>query len=101
MRWHLRPASDDTMLLVRIDPEEPYYANITANPLRDTGITVDITDQLQEEIDTEWTWADHPMTWLDRDGIRLVSADAQKIHDDIQSGRLTIHLFLGQFRSVS
>ncbi|MFE0136968.1 DUF317 domain-containing protein [Streptomyces sp. NPDC059037] len=88
-----RPASDDTMLLVRIDHEEPYYANITANLLRDTGITVDISYQLQEEIDTEWTWADHPMTWLDRDGIRLVSADAQKIHDDIQSGRLTIHLY--------
>ncbi|MFD9075857.1 DUF317 domain-containing protein, partial [Streptomyces lasiicapitis] len=87
-----RPASDDTMLLVRIDHEEPYYANITAILLRGAGITVDITDHLQEEIDTEWTWADHPMTWLDRDGIRLLSADAQKIHDDIQSGRLTIHL---------
>ncbi|ALO96674.1 hypothetical protein SHL15_5610 [Streptomyces hygroscopicus subsp. limoneus] len=87
-----RPVSDDTMLLVRIDHEEPYYANITANLLRDAGIPVDITDQLQEEIDTEWTWASHPMTWLDRDGIRLVSAEAQKIHDDIASGLLTIHL---------
>ncbi|WP_406502897.1 DUF317 domain-containing protein [Streptomyces sp. NBC_00212] len=47
---------------------------------------------MQEEIDTEWTWADHPMTWLDRDEIRLVSADAQKIHDDIASGLLVIHL---------
>ncbi|WP_051852063.1 DUF317 domain-containing protein [Streptomyces sp. NRRL F-5650] len=87
-----RPVSDDTMLLVRIDHEEPYYANITANLLRDAGTPVDITDQLQEEIDTEWTWANHPMTWLDRDGIRLVSAEAQKIHDDIASGLLTIHL---------
>ncbi|MYT96641.1 MULTISPECIES: DUF317 domain-containing protein [unclassified Streptomyces] len=87
-----RPVNDDTMLLVRIDHEEPYYANITANLLRDAGIPVDITDQLQEEIDTEWTWASHPMTWLDRDGIRLVSAEAQKIHDDIDSGLLTIHL---------
>jgi hypothetical protein len=29
-------------------------ANITANLLRDAGIPVDITDQLREEIDTEW-----------------------------------------------
>ncbi|WP_172386653.1 DUF317 domain-containing protein [Streptomyces sp. MNP-20] len=87
-----RSVTDTTMLLVRIDHEEPYYANIAANLLRDAGITVHITDQLQEEIDTEWTWANHPMTWLDRDEIRLVSAEAQKIHDDIQSGRLTIHL---------
>ncbi|MEV5979682.1 hypothetical protein [Streptomyces sp. NPDC052114] len=87
-----RPIGDGTMLLVRIDHEEPYYANITANLLRDAGIPVDVTAQLQEEIDTEWTWANHPMTWLDRDEIRLVSANAQKIHDDINSGLLTIHL---------
>ncbi|MEU4347012.1 DUF317 domain-containing protein [Streptomyces sp. NPDC023838] len=87
-----QPADDGTMLLVRIDHEEPYYANITANLLRDAGIPVDVHVQLQEEIDTEWTWANHPMTWLNRDEIRLVSADAQKIHDDIASGRLVIHL---------
>ncbi|MFD9484627.1 DUF317 domain-containing protein [Streptomyces sp. NPDC059991] len=87
-----RPVNDTTMLLVRIDHEEPHYANIAANLLRSAGITVHVTDQLQEEIDTEWTWANHPMTWLDRNEIRLVSADAQKIHDDITSGRLTIHL---------
>ncbi|MFD4476403.1 DUF317 domain-containing protein [Streptomyces sp. NPDC058471] len=86
-----RPVNDTTMLLVRIDHEEPHYANITANLLRDAGIPVDVTAQLQEEIDTEWTWANHPMTWLDRDEIRLVSAEAQKIHDDIASGFLTIH----------
>ncbi|WP_406502895.1 hypothetical protein [Streptomyces sp. NBC_00212] len=40
-----RPVSDDTMLLVRIDHEEPHYANITANLLRDASITVDISDQ--------------------------------------------------------
>ncbi|MEV7192234.1 hypothetical protein AB0N81_10550 [Streptomyces sp. NPDC093510] len=45
------------MLLGRIDHEEPYYANVTANLLRNAG-----------------------MTWLDRDEIRLVSAEAQKIH---------------------
>ncbi|WP_172381146.1 DUF317 domain-containing protein [Streptomyces sp. MNP-20] len=87
-----RPVTGTTMLLVRIDHEEPHYASTAANLLRGAGITVHVTDQLQEEINTEWTWAHHPMTWLDRDGIRLVSLEAQKIHDDIQSGRLTIHL---------
>ncbi|MEU1073519.1 MULTISPECIES: DUF317 domain-containing protein [unclassified Streptomyces] len=87
-----QPVTETTMLLVRIDHEEPYYANITADLLRDAGISVEITEPLREEINTEWTWASHPMTWLDRDEIRLVSADAQKIHDDIASGFLTIHL---------
>ncbi|MBB5109946.1 hypothetical protein [Streptomyces spectabilis] len=86
-----RPVGDGTMLLVRIDHEEPYYADITANLLHDAGIPVDIADQLQEVIASEWTWAYHPMTWLDRDEIRLVSAETQKIHDDIASGFLTIH----------
>ncbi|MEU2951048.1 hypothetical protein [Streptomyces xanthochromogenes] len=49
-----RPVSDDTMLLVRADHEEPHYANIAANLLRSTSSTVHVTDQLQEEIDTEW-----------------------------------------------
>ncbi|MEU3499925.1 DUF317 domain-containing protein [Streptomyces hundungensis] len=87
-----QPVTETTMVLVRIDHEESYYANITAGLLRDAGVPVDITEQLREEIDTEWTWASHPMTWLDRDEIRLVSADAQKIHDDIRSGLLTVHL---------
>ncbi|PKV84336.1 DUF317 domain-containing protein [Streptomyces sp. TLI_146] len=87
-----RPVTETTMLLVRIDHEEPYYANITASLLRDAGIRVEITEQLREETNTEWTWADHPMTWLDREEIRLVSADAQKIHDDIASGLLVVHL---------
>ncbi|MGW7008211.1 hypothetical protein ACWGCW_36845, partial [Streptomyces sp. NPDC054933] len=51
-----------------------------------------ITDELQKEIDTEWTWASHPMHWLDRDEIRDVSNEAQKIHDEIRHGCLTIHL---------
>ncbi len=50
-----RPVSDDTMLLVRIDHEEPYYANTTTNLLRNANIPVVITDQLQQEIDTDWT----------------------------------------------
>jgi hypothetical protein len=87
-----RPVHERTMLLARIDHEEPYYANLAATLLRQEEATVHITPELQKEIDTEWTWADHPMHWLDRDEIRLVSAEAQQIHDDIQSGRLVIHL---------
>ncbi|MEV6730751.1 hypothetical protein [Streptomyces sp. NPDC051364] len=90
-----------TLVLVRVDHEEPYYADQAARTLRDVGATVEITPSLQEEIDTEWTYVNYPMTYLDRDEIRAVSAEAQRIHDDIASGRLTIHLFLGQFRSVS
>ncbi|MEV0445553.1 DUF317 domain-containing protein [Streptomyces spectabilis] len=86
-----QPVNDTTMVLARIDHEEPHYANTTTKLLRSAGITVEITEQLQEEINTEWTWPHHPMSWLDPDEIRSVSAAAQKIHDDIQSGLLNIH----------
>ncbi|MFE9219665.1 DUF317 domain-containing protein [Streptomyces lavendulae] len=81
----------DTMVLARIDREEPYYAARAAKELTRYGFTVDIAPALQEEIDTEWTWADYPMPWCTREEIRQVSADAQRIHDDIATGRLTIH----------
>ncbi|MFF3460284.1 hypothetical protein ACFYXH_39580 [Streptomyces sp. NPDC002730] len=87
-----RPVDEHTMLLARIDHEEPYYANLAASLLRQEQATVHITPELQKEIDTEWTWAGHPMPWLNRDEIRLASAEAQQIHDEIQSGRLVIHL---------
>ncbi|WP_431045290.1 hypothetical protein ACQUSR_27430 [Streptomyces sp. P1-3] len=48
------------MILARIDHEEPHYANQAARTLRQEGITVDITPGLQEDIDTEWTWANFP-----------------------------------------
>ncbi|MDH6537903.1 DUF317 domain-containing protein [Streptomyces sp. SPB4] len=82
----------DTMVLARIDREEPYYAARSANDLARYGFTVDIAPALQEEIDTEWTWVDYPMPWCTPDEIRQVSADAQRIHDDIATGRLTVHL---------
>ncbi|MET9958128.1 DUF317 domain-containing protein [Streptomyces sp. NPDC006326] len=87
-----RSTGPDTMVLARIDREEPYYAAQAANELAAYGFTVDIAPALQEEIDTEWTWADYPMPWCSREEIRQVSADAQRIHDDIATGRLTIHL---------
>ncbi|MBC2878046.1 MULTISPECIES: DUF317 domain-containing protein [Streptomyces] len=86
-----RPTDDQTMILARIDREEPYYADQAAHALRKAGVTVEITPNLQEDIDSEWTWLDHPMHWLNRDEIREVSAEAQKVYDDIASGRLVIH----------
>ncbi|MFD4257601.1 DUF317 domain-containing protein [Streptomyces sp. NPDC058534] len=85
------PLDDTTMVMARIDREEPHYADQTAHALRAEGVTVDITPRLREEINTEWTWANYPMPWCSRDEIREVSNDAQKIYDDIRSGRLVIH----------
>ncbi|MCY0928194.1 DUF317 domain-containing protein [Streptomyces sp. H27-H1] len=87
-----RSTSDTTMVLARIDHEAPHYAGKAAQALREDGTTVDIDPALQEEIDTEWTYGNYPMTWLDREEIREVSAEAQRIHDDIAAGRLVIHM---------
>ncbi|MFI1060541.1 DUF317 domain-containing protein [Streptomyces spororaveus] len=87
-RW----TSDETMALARIDHDEPHYADQAARALREDGATVEIDPALQEEIDTEWTYGNYPMDWLTRDEIREVSAEAQRIHDDIAAGRLTIRL---------
>ncbi|MFJ2739709.1 DUF317 domain-containing protein [Streptomyces sp. NPDC087440] len=84
-------AAAQTMVLARIDSEESHYASRAARALRGENLRVTITSELQEDIDTEWTWHGHPMHWLDREEIREVSADAQKIHDDIRDGRLIIH----------
>ncbi|MEU0990665.1 DUF317 domain-containing protein [Streptomyces sp. NPDC005953] len=86
-----RPLDHVTMVLARIDHEEPHYANQAATALRAAGAAVEITPGLQDEIDTEWTWANYPMPWLTRDEVREVSQEAQKIHDDIAAGRLIIH----------
>ncbi|MEU8522423.1 DUF317 domain-containing protein [Streptomyces sp. NPDC048577] len=87
-----RSTSATTMVLARIDREEPHYANLAAEQLQRYGFTVDIAPDLQEEIDTEWEWGNYPFPWCTRDEVREVSAQAQRIHDDIASGRLTIHL---------
>ncbi|AZK97024.1 hypothetical protein B7R87_26510 [Streptomyces tsukubensis] len=85
-------AEPGVMVLARIDREEPYYAARAAEDLARHGCHTVIEPALQEEIDTEWTWGNYPMDWLTRDEVREVSAAAQEIHDDIASGRLTIHL---------
>ncbi|WP_327416332.1 DUF317 domain-containing protein [Streptomyces sp. NBC_01233] len=81
----------DAMVLARIDHEEPYYANTAAKQLSRYGFTVEIETALQDEIDTEWTWGNYPFPWCTRDEVREVSAEAQRIHDDIAEGRLIIH----------
>ncbi|MER5440849.1 DUF317 domain-containing protein [Streptomyces sp. NPDC002790] len=85
------PLDDTMMVMARIDREEPYYADQAAHALRAEGVAVDITPRLREEINTEWTWANYPMHWCTPDEVREVSNDAQKIYDDIRSGRLVIH----------
>ncbi|MFE2011156.1 DUF317 domain-containing protein [Streptomyces sp. NPDC059491] len=87
-----RSTGPTTMVLARIDRKEPHYASLAAEQLRQYGFTTEIDTALQEEIDTEWTWANYPMPWCTRDEIREVGAEAQRIHDDIAEGRLTIHL---------
>ncbi|WP_050515406.1 hypothetical protein [Streptomyces rimosus] len=59
-----RATGEHTLVLARIDHEEPHYAQ----------------------------QAGHPLHWLDRDVIRDVFAQSQQIHDDIMSGHLVIHL---------
>ncbi|WP_432079680.1 DUF317 domain-containing protein [Streptomyces sp. YPW6] len=87
-----RSTGPTTMVLARIDREEPHYTVKAAAQLQVYGFTTEIDPALQDEIDTEWTWANHPMPWCTRDEIREVGAAAQRIHDDITTGHLTIHL---------
>ncbi|MGX4693714.1 DUF317 domain-containing protein [Streptomyces sp. JNUCC 63] len=82
---------EDTLVMARIDNEEPYWAEKAAQALTADGITTEITPRLREAIDEEWTWANYPMPWCTRAEIREVSNEAQKIHDDIRHGRLIIH----------
>ncbi|MGW4345354.1 DUF317 domain-containing protein [Streptomyces sp. NPDC004690] len=81
----------NVFLLIRIDHEEPYWAERTAEKLDAAGVVTEITDPLREAIDEEWTWGNYPMSWCTRSEIREVSDQAQKIYDAIQSGRLLIH----------
>ncbi|MFK0121149.1 DUF317 domain-containing protein [Streptomyces sp. NPDC090994] len=83
--------AEGTMVMARIDHEEPYWAERAAQALAAEHITVEITPGLREAIDEEWTWANYPYPWCTRQEIREVSNEAQKIYDDIRHGRLEIH----------
>ncbi|MDJ0464717.1 DUF317 domain-containing protein [Streptomyces sp. H27-C3] len=85
------PVGENILVLARIDSEEPYWAQQAADALNAEGINTEITPTLREAIDEEWTWANYPMPWCTRGEIREVSAEAQKIHDDIRHGHLLIH----------
>ncbi|MFE5298101.1 DUF317 domain-containing protein [Streptomyces sp. NPDC056632] len=87
-----RSTSPTSMVLARIDREEPYYTTMAAELLQSHGFTTEIGPALQEKIDTEWTWGNHPFPWSTREEIREVGAAAQRIHDDIANARLVIHL---------
>ncbi|MFG2707403.1 DUF317 domain-containing protein [Streptomyces sp. NPDC048386] len=82
---------EHTLVLARIDHEEPHWAHKATQALAAEGITTEITPRLREAINEEWTWANYPMPWCTRAEIREVSNEAQKIHDDIRHGRLVIH----------
>lgn len=87
--WH--SVDRNTLVLVRIDHEEPHWARDAAQQLVADGITVEITRRLREAMDEEWTWANYPMPWCTRAEVRDVSNQAQKIYDDIRYGHLRIH----------
>ncbi|NJQ03310.1 DUF317 domain-containing protein [Streptomyces zingiberis] len=82
---------EDTLVMARIDHEEPHWAEKAAQALAVDGLITEITPRLREAIEEEWTWANYPMPWCTRAEIREVSNEAQKIYDDIRHGRLIIH----------
>ncbi|MCX2969479.1 MULTISPECIES: hypothetical protein [Streptomyces] len=83
--------NEHTLVMARIDHEEPYWAEKAAQAMTADHITTEISPRLREAIDEEWTWANYPMPWCSREEIREVSNEAQKVHDDIRHGRLIIH----------
>ncbi|MFE3329031.1 DUF317 domain-containing protein [Streptomyces sp. NPDC059176] len=86
-----RDSSEQTMVLARIDHEEPYYAQQASETLTHR-FDIKIDPALREAIDTDRDWADYPLPDATREELRMHGATAQQIHDDIASGRLTIHL---------
>ncbi|MFJ9900691.1 DUF317 domain-containing protein [Streptomyces sp. NPDC091280] len=85
------PLDEHTMVLARIDREEPHWAQKATHALHAEGITAEITPGLQEAIAEEWTWITYPDPRPSRDEIRERTDQAQKIHDAIRDGRLVIH----------
>ncbi|MEU2263930.1 hypothetical protein ABZ557_27495 [Streptomyces sp. NPDC019645] len=83
--------NEHTLVMARIDHEEPYWADKAVQAMRADQITTEISPRLREAIDEEWPWVNYPMPWCSREEVREVSNEAQKIHDDIRRGRLVIH----------
>ncbi|MFB7781326.1 DUF317 domain-containing protein [Streptomyces vinaceus] len=93
-QYGFRPTGNSTMVLARIDHDEPHHADKAASALREGSAIVEVSAALQEEIETEWTYGNAPThwQWLTPEEIREHTGEAQRIHDDIAAGRLTIHL---------
>ena len=88
-----RPAGE-AMRLIRVDGEEEHYAAKAVTALREAGFTVTADPHLdpsQEYSEADQEWVDYPMPWLTREEVLQVSADAQRIFEDIHSGRLLVH----------
>lgn len=81
----------NTLVLARIDHEEPYWAGDAARELAAAGIAVEITPPLRQAMIRDWTWPEYPVPWSTRAQSRKVSTQAQKIYDDIRHGHLSIH----------
>ncbi|BDH07233.1 DUF317 domain-containing protein [Streptomyces seoulensis] len=85
------PVDDHTLVMARIDREEPFWAERAAGALTGEGIVTEITPALRAAIDEEWTWPAYPMSWCTRTEIREVSDAANRIYEDIRHGRLVVH----------
>ncbi|MFI5804353.1 DUF317 domain-containing protein [Streptomyces sp. NPDC051561] len=85
-----RHAAGQTMLLSRIDYEEPYYAHQAAIELRNRSASVHISRALQQEINAGWVPVDLDRTWLSTAEIRETGTAAQMILEDIYDRRLVI-----------
>ncbi|MEU6814089.1 DUF317 domain-containing protein [Streptomyces sp. NPDC046860] len=83
--------AEHTLVLARIDREEPHWAEQAAHALDGENIPIEITPRLREKIDDDWTWPVYPMPLLSRQEFREVSDEANTIYEDIRSGRLIIH----------
>ncbi|WP_433549096.1 DUF317 domain-containing protein [Streptomyces sp. CA-294286] len=85
-----RHAAGQTMLLSRIDHEEPYYAHQATIELRNRSASVLISPALQKEINAGWVPIDLDKTWLSTAEIRETGTAAQMILEDIYDRRLVI-----------
>lgn len=85
------PLDQQTMVLARIDHEEPHWAEQAATALSAEDITTEITPRLRDVITEKWTWVDYHTPWLTRGEIRDVSNEPQQIYDAIRLSRLIIH----------
>lgn len=81
----------NTLVLARIDHDEPYWAAKVAQELIAEGVTVEIKPRLRDAIDGEWALATGSKPWSTLAQLREIFAEAQAIFDDIRHGRLLIH----------